>query len=95
MTKLRKKGKDIQPIEIEGRAIARSFWGKRWCEHLESFSDYCGVRPWKWTPSILPGAETWSSATGCHALTPSASIVSSDRREEDGTCRLLMPVTSP
>ena len=43
--KLRKKGKDIQPIEIEGRTIARSFWGKRWCEHLESFSDYANRLP--------------------------------------------------
>ena len=45
MNKLRKKGKDIQPIEIEGRTIARSFWGKRWCEHLESFSDYANRLP--------------------------------------------------
>ncbi len=40
MEKLRKKGKDIQPIRIEGRKIARSFWGKGWCDHLESFSDF-------------------------------------------------------
>ena len=45
MNKLRKKGKHIQPIEIEGRTIARSFWGKRWCEHLESFSDYANRLP--------------------------------------------------
>ena len=45
MNKLRKQGKDIQPIEIEGRTIARSFWGKRWCEHLESFSDYANRLP--------------------------------------------------
>ena len=45
MNRLRKKGKGIQPIEIEGRAIARSFWGKRWCEHLESFSDYANRLP--------------------------------------------------
>ena len=45
MNKLRKKGRDIQPVEIEGRAIARSFWGKRWCEHLESFSDYANRLP--------------------------------------------------
>ena len=45
MNKLRKKGRDIQPIEIAGRAIARSFWGKRWCEHLESFSDYANRLP--------------------------------------------------
>ncbi len=45
MNKLRKKGKDIQPIKIEGRTIARSFWGKLWCEHLESFSDYANRLP--------------------------------------------------
>ena len=45
MNKLRKKGRDIQPIEIQGRTIARSFWGKRWCDHLESFSDYANRLP--------------------------------------------------
>ncbi len=40
MEKLRKKGMDIKPVEIEGRKIARTFWGKAWCNHLESFSDY-------------------------------------------------------
>lgn len=37
---LRKKGVDIQPVEIKGRKIAQSFWGEAWCEHLEGFSDY-------------------------------------------------------
>ena len=45
MNKLHKKGRDFQPIEIEGRTIAWSFWGKRWCEHLESFSDYANRLP--------------------------------------------------
>lgn len=40
MAKLRKKGKNICPVEIEGRTIVRTFWGKGWCTHLESFSDY-------------------------------------------------------
>jgi uncharacterized Zn finger protein/DNA-binding XRE family transcriptional regulator len=40
MEKLRKKGLDIKPVEIEGRKIARTFWGEAWCDHLESFSDY-------------------------------------------------------
>ena len=40
MEKLRKKGKAIQPIELDGRKIASSYWGKGWCDHLESFSDY-------------------------------------------------------
>jgi uncharacterized Zn finger protein len=45
MDKLRKKGKNIQPVTIDGRAIARSFWGKGWCDHLESFSDYVNRLP--------------------------------------------------
>jgi len=45
MDKLRKKGESIQPVSIEGRTIARSFWGKGWCEHLESFSDYSNRLP--------------------------------------------------
>ena len=40
MESLRKKGVDIQPVRIEGRKIAKTFWGEAWCNHLESFSDY-------------------------------------------------------
>ncbi len=43
--KLRKKGQEVSPVVIEGRGIARSFWGKRWCDHLESFSDYASRLP--------------------------------------------------
>ena len=28
--KLRKKGMEIEPIEIQGRKIARTFWGEAW-----------------------------------------------------------------
>jgi len=45
MAKLRKKGYDILPIEIEGRKIAKTFWGSAWCKHLESFSDYANRLP--------------------------------------------------
>jgi uncharacterized Zn finger protein len=45
MDALRKKGVDIQPVEIEGRKIAQSFWGEAWCEHLESFSDFANRLP--------------------------------------------------
>lgn len=38
--KLKKKGHAVEPIAIEGRAIASTFWGKAWCNHLESLSDY-------------------------------------------------------
>ena len=45
MRELRERGVDVQPVEIEGRTIARSFWGQRWCRHLESFSDYANRLP--------------------------------------------------
>jgi uncharacterized Zn finger protein len=38
--KRKKKGQVISPITIEGRTIAHTFWGKAWCENLESYSDY-------------------------------------------------------
>ena len=40
MRELREQGMKVQPVELRGRTIAGSFWGRRWCEHLESFSDY-------------------------------------------------------
>ena len=42
---LQARGEAPQPVEVTGRAIARSFWGRRWCEHLESFSDYANRLP--------------------------------------------------
>jgi len=45
MQKLRKKGMNIEPVEIEGRTIARTFWGEAWCNHLEQFSDYANRLP--------------------------------------------------
>lgn len=38
--KLRKSGRTIEPVVITGRAIATTFWGKAWCNNLESYSDY-------------------------------------------------------
>jgi uncharacterized Zn finger protein len=37
---LERKGQKLNPVRVEGRTIARSFWGKAWCENLESYSDY-------------------------------------------------------
>jgi uncharacterized Zn finger protein len=38
--KLQKQGRKITPVKIDGRTIANTFWGKAWCDHLESHSDY-------------------------------------------------------
>jgi len=40
MKKLLNKGMKIEPIEVQGLKIARTFWGEAWCNHLEKFSDY-------------------------------------------------------
>ena len=40
VAKRRKTGEKIDPVVIEGRAIARTFWGKAWCDNLESYRDY-------------------------------------------------------
>ena len=37
---LRSKGQDIAPVIIETRAITTTFWGKAWCQNLESYSDF-------------------------------------------------------
>ena len=38
--RLAKSGRKPSPVAIDGRAIARSFWGKAWCDNLESYRDY-------------------------------------------------------
>jgi uncharacterized Zn finger protein len=45
IAKSQKKGKPLSPIEIEGRKIASSFWGKAWCDNLESYSDFANRLP--------------------------------------------------
>ena len=38
--KMAKKGQAVTPVIVEGRTIAKTFWGKSWCENLERYSDY-------------------------------------------------------
>lgn len=38
--KAESKGKKLEPIIVEGRQIARSWWGKAWCDNLEQYADY-------------------------------------------------------
>ncbi len=45
LAQLRKKGHDPKPVHIDGRAIAKTFWGKAWCDHLESHADLANRLP--------------------------------------------------
>lgn len=41
MKKLQKKGLVVQPVAArKHQKIASTFWGKYWCDHIESFYDY-------------------------------------------------------
>src|SRR4030066_1016522 len=42
---LQKKGRTVSPVQIEGRAIAQTFWGKAWCDNLEAYSDFSNRLP--------------------------------------------------
>ncbi|MEW5851978.1 MAG: hypothetical protein AB2A00_24535 [Myxococcota bacterium] len=39
------KGRELSPVRIEGREIAKKWWGKAWCENLECHSDFSNRLP--------------------------------------------------
>ena len=41
----KKTGEGVAPVVIQGRLIARSFWGKAWCDNLEAYSDFANRLP--------------------------------------------------
>lgn len=43
--KMAKGGRSLSPVQLTGRAIAQTFWGKSWCTNLESYSDYANRLP--------------------------------------------------
>lgn len=40
-----KKGTALSPVTIGGRLIAKTFWGKAWCDNLERYSDFANRLP--------------------------------------------------
>jgi uncharacterized Zn finger protein len=43
--KLEKNGRTVSPVAIDGNKIATTFWGKAWCDNLESYSDFANRLP--------------------------------------------------
>lgn len=43
--KARKAGAALSPVAASRGAIARTFWGKAWCDNLERYSDYANRLP--------------------------------------------------
>src|SRR5438045_8227171 len=42
---LGKTGNPVSPVTIEGRIIAKGFWGHSWCTNLERYSDFANRLP--------------------------------------------------
>lgn len=38
--KAQAKGQQLEPVVIQGRTIAKSWWGQAWCKNLERYADY-------------------------------------------------------
>src|SRR5689334_13147015 len=36
---------ETSPVVVEGSQIARTFWGKSWCQNLERYSDFANRLP--------------------------------------------------
>jgi uncharacterized Zn finger protein len=45
IARFRQQGQPSAPVVIQGRTIARSFWGKAWCDNLELYSDFANRLP--------------------------------------------------
>lgn len=43
--KLTSKGTVLRPVQLVGKTIARTFWGKAWCANLEAYSDFSNRLP--------------------------------------------------
>jgi len=45
LARLRKNGRKISPVVIDGRTIAGTFWGEAWCDNLQRYSDFANRLP--------------------------------------------------
>lgn len=45
LARFQKKGKAFSPVVIEGTAVAKTFWGKAWCNNMERYSDFSNRLP--------------------------------------------------
>ena len=40
LRKEKSKGKQLEPVVIQGRSIVKSWWGQAWCDNLEKYADF-------------------------------------------------------
>ena len=40
-----KRGEKLSPVAAQGTKLTRTFWGRAWCDHMESFGDFATRLP--------------------------------------------------
>ena len=45
LEKAKKAGSACEPVALKSSKIARTFWGKAWCDNLEAYSDFANRLP--------------------------------------------------
>ncbi len=43
--RLTRSGRSLEPVKVTGRVIARSYWGRAWCDNLLAYSDFANRLP--------------------------------------------------
>lgn len=73
--RLRKQGVEPHPVQIRGKTIATTFWGKAWCQSLESHSDFANRLP-RGRTYVRSGSVVDLRVTGgtIHALVSGSSL---------------------
>jgi uncharacterized Zn finger protein len=41
----KKEQRDVSPVKLQGKAIAKTFWGKAWCDNLTAYQDFSNRLP--------------------------------------------------
>lgn len=95
VAKLAKKGQVTSPVTIEGKKIATTFWGKAWCDNLESYGDFENRLPRGRTYvrngsvvdlQIAPKAIT-AMVSGSSIYRVAIGIAALARKQWESTCR--------
>jgi len=95
VARLARKGQSVSPVVIDGRAIAKTFWGKAWCDNLERYSDYANRLPRGRTYvrngsvvdlQVAPGAVT-ALVSGSRIYRVRVKVTAVPRARWTGICR--------
>lgn len=84
----KKEKRAVAPVRIDGKKIAKSFWGQAWCDNLERYSDFANrlprgrtyVRNGSVVDLQIKRGEVKAIVAGSEAYQVTISIVTLDQR---------------